>query len=306
MKLAAIGILTVLGFVYSQPFLRAQSSATGSEKAAGSAISFDIASVKPNKSGSSSGGLNIPLLGDVYHPNGGVLSGVNVPLVSYIYFAYKLTGNQFQILLPQLPKWVISERFDIEARAPEGNPTKDQMRLMTRTMLADRFKLVSHYETRQMPIYALVLVKPGRTGPQLQPHSDNIPCSTVPTDGSATVSIAGGLPTVCGGIVGMQTTVPGILRIGARNVNIEALATSLTQMANLDRSVVDGTGLIGTFDLTFEWPAQSRVSSIDSQSEATGPTFLEALHDQLGLKLRSTTGPVEVLIIDHIEEPSPN
>jgi uncharacterized protein (TIGR03435 family) len=97
--------------------------------------------------------------GDVYPPNGGVFSGTNVPLISYIYFAYKVTGSQFQLLLPHLPKWVLTDRFDIEARA-NGNPTKDQMRMMMQSLLADRFKLSMHYETQELPAFALVLANP--------------------------------------------------------------------------------------------------------------------------------------------------
>ena len=141
---------------------------------AGGNVSFDVASVKPNKSNQSSS-INVPLLGDA-PPNGGLFSATNIPRVSYIYFAFKLTGNQFQILLPQLPQWVIADHFDIQARA-EGDPTKDQMRLMVQSLLEDRFKLTSHYETRQRPVFALVLDKPGKLGPQLQAHPNDASCS---------------------------------------------------------------------------------------------------------------------------------
>lgn len=70
-----------------------------------------------------------------------------------------------------------TDRFDIQARA-EGNPGKDQMRLMMRSLLADRFKLAIHHETRQVPAFAIVLVKPGKTGPQLQLHPNDAPCPT--------------------------------------------------------------------------------------------------------------------------------
>src|SRR5580692_5770822 len=84
---------------------------------------------------------NFPLgPGDVYVQNGGLFSANNLPLVTYIFFAYKFIGNQAQYLLPQLPEWTKSEQFDIQARAA-GNPGKDQMRLMMRALLADRFKL---------------------------------------------------------------------------------------------------------------------------------------------------------------------
>jgi len=118
---------------------------------------FDVASVKPNESDDSPTS-NFPLgPGDVYIPNGGFFSATGQPLNIYLKFAYKITGSQWQSLEPQLPPWTGSERFDIQARA-EGNPTKDQMRLMMRSLLAERFKLAIHTEQRQAPVYGRFLV----------------------------------------------------------------------------------------------------------------------------------------------------
>ena len=130
------------------------------------------------------------------------------------------------------------------------------MRLMIQTLLEDRFKLAVHYDTRQLPVFALVLAKPGITGPQLQPHPDDSSCSTPPANGPAaapTETIAGGFPKACGGILGMPASAPGHLRAGARNVPIGVLAASLAQMGDLDRAVLDQTGLSGTYDFSFEW-----------------------------------------------------
>ena len=134
--------------------------------AAGKLPEFDVASVKQNKSSTLQVNSNFPLgPGDVYVPNGGFLSATNFPLITYLFFAYKIKGNQGQYLLQQLPKWVTEDRFDIQARA-EANPNKDQMRLMRRSLLADRFKLALHTETREVPVLGFVLLKPGRPGPQ--------------------------------------------------------------------------------------------------------------------------------------------
>jgi Protein of unknown function (DUF3738) len=134
---------------------------------------FEVTSVKQNKSGSDSASMNVPIgPGDAHTAVGNFFSGTSLRLFSYIYFAYNLTGNQLQLLWPQLsrlPGWVSTDRFDILARA-NGNPTKDQMRLMMQSLLVDRFKLATHYETRQLPVFALVLAKPGKTGPQLRRH----------------------------------------------------------------------------------------------------------------------------------------
>ncbi len=282
-------------------------------EAASSKLAFNSASVTLNKSATQDASMNVT-------PASGLLSGTNARLISYIYFAYNLTGNQFQLLMPQLPKWVISDHFDIQARA-DGNPSKDQMRLMMQSLLADRFKLASHYETRRLPVFALVLVKPGSTGPQLQPHPEDSTCSTALSQTSAgvasapTATVAGGLPTVCGGIEGMPPSPSGRLRAGARGVPIGLLASTLAQIGNLDRAVLDRTGLSGNFDFTFEWtpqlhgpgtPQEVLPVAANPHSGQAGPTFQLDLQEQLGLKLELQDGPVEVLVIDHIEKPLGN
>jgi uncharacterized protein (TIGR03435 family) len=282
-------------------------------EAASSKLAFNSAAVTLNKSATQDVSMNVT-------PAGGLLSGTNARLISYIYFAYNITGNQFQLLMPQLPKWLINDHFDIQARA-NGNPSKDQMRLMMQSLLADRFKLAVHYETRRLPVFALVLAKPGRTGPQLQPHPENSTCSTPLSQSSAGVAsaptaiVAGGLPTVCGSIEGMPSTPSGRLRAGARGVPIGLLASTLGQMGNLDRAVLDRTGLSGNFDFTFEWspqfhgpgtPQEVLPVAANAHSGQAGPTFQQDLQEQLGLNLEPEEGPVEVLIIDHIEKPTEN
>jgi len=123
-----------------------------------------VASVKPNRSDSPPAS-NFPLgPGDVYVRNGGLFSATGFPLIIYISFAYKMIGNQEQYLLRQLPDWAKVERFDIQARA-SGDPGKDQMRLMMRALLADRFQLRIRFERREVPVLAFTLAKAGKTGP---------------------------------------------------------------------------------------------------------------------------------------------
>jgi bla regulator protein blaR1 len=278
---------------------------------ASSKLAFTSASVTPNKSATQDTSMNVS-------PASGLLSGTNARLIAYIYFAYNLAGNQLQLLMPQLPKWVINDHFDIQARA-DGNPSKDQMRLMMQSLLADRFKLAVHYETHRLPVFALVLAKPGRTGPQLQPHPEDSTCSTALSQTSAgeasapTATVAGGLPTGCGSIEGMPSTPPGRLRVGARGVPTGLLASTLAQIGNLDRAVLDRTGLSGNFDFTFEWtpqlhgpgtPQEVLTVAARARSDQSGPTFQQDLQEQLGLTLERQEGPVEVLVIDHIEKPS--
>ena len=131
--------------------------------------SFEVASVKLNKS-ADQGYSNFPLgPGDVYSSNGGRFTARDLPFVSYLFFAYKITGDQSEAVVSQLPGWATMDRFDIEAKT-DGDPakdTKDQMRLMVQSLLAERFGLVARYETKQVPVFALTLAKPGKTGPQL-------------------------------------------------------------------------------------------------------------------------------------------
>ena len=274
-------------------------------------LAFEVASVKRNTSGSESSAMNVPMgPGDIYPSNGGVFSATNVPLISFIYFAYDLSGAQFQLLLPHLPDWVIKDRFDIQAQA-HGTPTKNEMRRMMQVLLADRFKLSVHYETQQLPVLALVLARPGKTGPQLQPHRDDPPCSTSgPQFVSASQTPAilpSGLPADCSDIVGLPSS-SGHHRVGARNVSMQLLANWLPQIGNLDRAVVDRTGLNGTFDLRFEWESQLPNSPAPSPQQSRlpepGSDFLDDLSQQLGLKLEPQTGPVSVLVIDHVENPT--
>jgi uncharacterized protein (TIGR03435 family) len=280
---------------------------------AGGKMAFDVASVKQNKS-SDLPHANFPIgNGAVMFPVGGLFSIGNIALRDIIAFAYKLTIPQTHTLMLGLPSWIDSERFDIEARA-EGNPTKDEFRLMVQSVLADRFKMTIHRETRQLPVYWLVLSQAGKTGTQLKPHTDDTLCldlSTGPKPIPAATPPGGVMPPLpCGGIAGFGAVpnAPGQLWMGARKVTMALLAAELSEFdSNVDRPVLDRSGLSGTFDLMLQWAPQPRdLQPGGFQPDPTGPTFLEALKDQLGLKLESQTGPVDVLVIDHLEQPSEN
>ena len=141
-------------------------------------------------------------------------------------FAYKLTSEQqAAVRTANCRNGRSTDRYDIQARAT-GNPTKDQYRLMMQALLADRFKLAIHYETKQIPVFALVLDKPGKLGPQLQPHPSDAPCSTAPpargaSSGlAATDTLRADFPEICGAISRMQPSAPGRFRDGARNMSL--------------------------------------------------------------------------------------
>jgi bla regulator protein blaR1 len=285
------------------------------QDAAGGKMAFTTVLIKRDtKAPPGARNSNFPLgPGEVYVPNPGVFRALNFTLIEYIEFAYKLTETQEPFLLAQLPKWATTDHFDIQARAQE-NPTKDQMRLMVQSLLADKFRLAVHYETRRVPVLALVLDQPGRLGPLLQKHPDDLPCTTnpqlpSPSPGSSPQFRDTRFPAACGGILGMAPSVPGRFRSGARNIPMELFAASFPVTNETDRPVVDRTGLTGKFDYALEYTPQLQPSSPSgeaSRRDLTGPTLLEALKEQLGLKLESQTGDVDVLVIDYVEEPPAN
>ena len=318
---AALAVLGIAGLL-AGPRLRAQSDAgqaSGGQPPtpqwqidAGGKMEFDVASVKQDNTPLSPQTVhsNVPLgPQDMYSPTGGLLSATNFPLIQYIVFAYKLTSTQFESVQSQLPKWATANHYDIQARGA-GNPTKDQFRLMMQALLADRFKLAIHYEIKQQPIFALVLDKPGKLGPKLQPHPADSPCSTAgDAPGAPPTTVTGGFPELCGAFSGWP--VSGRIHVGARNVPMEMIATYLTnpQLIGADRAVIDKTGLAGKYDFIVEFTPQINGAlppGVDFQPDESGPTFLEALKEQLGLKLDSQTGPVPVIVIDHVEPPSEN
>jgi uncharacterized protein (TIGR03435 family) len=290
--------------------LTAQSGAPQWQIDAGGKMSFEVASVKASEPGDHGYRMNFPLtLGPNFVPVGNRMS-VNVPLRVLIGFAYKLSPGQTRFLMPGLPNWVDSEWFEVEARA-SGNPTKDQFRLMAQSLLADRFALTVHHESRRLPIFALVLSRLGKTGPQLTPHTDDSMCAGDEQQDLLHTFNPGLPPFPCGSILfpGMAPSVPGRIKGGGRDLTLDYFAAFLTgfQGLGLDRPVMNQTGLGGSYDF---WMELVRPSStplpIGVQTDPTGPTLFEALRDQLGLKVKATTGAVDVLVIDHIEEPSPN
>ena len=267
---------------------------------------FEVASIKPTQE-KAPPNSNFPLgPGDAYTPNGGHFSASNFPLFTYISFAYKLMPEQAQRFAAQMPSWAMTERFDIQARA-QGTPGKNEMRLLMRALLAERCKLAVHEEEQQVPVAALMPSKPGKLGPQIQPHPAGTPCPKDAPPGRASEDQR--FPLLCGGLLEMQPSAPGRLRFGARDVTLAFLAKSLSTGNSSGRPMIDATGLTGTFDFNLEWAADIKGppgAGADTPSDPTGPTFEAALRDQLGLKLVSQKGSLTVLVLDHLERPSAN
>jgi uncharacterized protein (TIGR03435 family) len=262
-------------------------SSTGSAQAPG-ALQFEVASIKPNKSDS-------PVQNVDMQP-GGRLTVTNFPLNDMIRLAFgtpqALAPNQ----LSGGPSWAASDRFDIVAKA-EGNPSREQILLMLRTLVTERFKLKVHSETRVLAMYALVLARgDGRLGPRIRlSNIDNIDCSTPSTREQ--------VAPPC------QVRQAPASRTG-RAVTMAQVARSLVGGVG-GLPVLDHTGLAGRFDFDLEWtpdqplrlpPNAPNLPPIDPN----GPSIFTAVKEQLGLKLESTKGPVDVLVIDHAEHPSEN
>jgi uncharacterized protein (TIGR03435 family) len=266
-------------------------------------LEFDVASVKQNKSADQPN-MNFPLgPGDVYVPNGGNFVASNLPLIVYINFAYKVTANQMQAIQKQLPAWVMSEKYDITAKTEKHDATKDEMRLMMRSLLAERFKLVVHSESQQTQVYRLVMAKPGTLGPKLRLHPASAVCSSDPlkpdADGKAadpaSWTDSGGFSTICGGILGVPSKQPGTIAFGASNVGVGLLASTLTG--------------VGKYDFVVEFapergPGPGDGANISLPLDSAGPSLEQAMKDQLGLKLESQRGSVDVWVVDHVEHPT--
>jgi hypothetical protein len=172
--------------------------------AAGGKMEFEVASIKPGEVGKFSP-PNIALnIDDTPIPPGGRFTA-DFTLPVYIEFAYKLmlTREEQETMVAHLPKWVAAQPFVIEAKAPTAEVTKDQMRLMMQSLLADRFKLVVRFETQELPAFALVPIKPGKTGPRLRPHAEGLACDAkwiARADRTAPSVPPGGFMPTCGDV----------------------------------------------------------------------------------------------------------
>lgn len=272
---------------------------------------FDVASVRQNKSDDEAYMNVSPVLGDSPVSTGGVYSARNIPLIQFIAFAYSLTQIQLASVVAQVP-WTAEDHFDIEARAA-GDPDKAQYRLMMQSLLADRFKLAVHRETRMVPVYALVLAKRGQFGPQLRLHNPNDPvCAAPPSKSESnpphTEADPQGFPLTCGGPLRMKASAPGRMKNGGRDATMARFAAIETGVGEVDRPMVDETGIKGTVDYVFEWGKAYHGNGLtpDIQPDPDAPTFQEALKEQLGIKMVSQKAPQELFLIDHLEPPSAN
>jgi uncharacterized protein (TIGR03435 family) len=208
---------------------------------------------------------------------------VNSSLADLIMFAYSVQKKQ----ITGAPDWIEQDRYDINATPDqEGTPGADQVRLMIRKLLADRFQLKFHHDKRELSAFVLTV---GKDGSKLKPAQPN-----------------GNLHGI-----GVQPAKSGAMMF-ANNSPIPAF-TSFLQSLVLDRPVVDQTELTGKYDLTVTFTPDDSLFNGQplgfpepAEGVEAAPRFFDAIQQQLGLKLTAEKAQVDVLAIDHVEKPSPN
>ena len=295
-----IAIAVAIGVILVPPIAGAQAP-PGIDRTVSSSLMFDVASVKPNDLGPES---------ELWSFRRGRFTARHVTLNALIRSAYgrperPLTG--FQVVGG--PAWVAFDRFDILATAPDtpesSRGTFDATVLaMLRNLLEERFQLKAHVETKEYPLFALVLARPdGRFGPGLRRRTDPCTPAIVGDRGEASAASLPGR-RACGG-----RTAPGMLT--ANGATMANLTTALSLIPGVDRIVVDRTGLAGTFDIDLRWasepaPARTQGAMPAPPVASTAPVLFTALREQLGLELERTSGRVDVLVIDRVTQPTPN
>jgi uncharacterized protein (TIGR03435 family) len=229
---------------------------------------FDVAAIKPNKSGSNSTSMGT---------SHGRLTATNVTARTLILKAFQLRDIQ----LSGGPGWINTERFDISAKTADQTISDDDLWLSLQPLLIDRFYLKFHRETRQEPLLFLVTSK---VKPELVPHVGiQNPSMRISNNGGKT-------------------------SLDAKNISMAKFASTLAEFTS--HVVLDNTRLNGGFDFKLEWAQdhteESALSTIEESLGVTGPSIYTALQEQLGLKLQRATGPVESLVVDAIDRPTPN
>lgn len=278
------------------------------QKAAGGKKAFEAASVRASRLGTPTRGVEQLAQLDVAPLSGGLFSA-NAPLIFYITFAFKIDDtSESARLSAQLPDWAWTNSFDIKARSYE-NPTRDQLRLMLQSLLEERFKLAMHTEVRPLPVYALVLGKQGRPGPQLFPHPEDEKCVVRPDSVESLPLSTHKRPVFCG--IDKWRSEDHQLHLRMVNVTLDQAANYLSAMGAFygglgSRPFLDRTGLAGHFDLNIEFMPKNSDVSQDSSEDAGGRSLVDALRRQLGLELKKGTGLITTYVIDHIEMPSAN
>jgi len=260
------------------PFCRSQAGQTvpaaPADPAPNISPEFDVAVIRPNP-GDTTGHSHI-----WSSASDGNFMAQNVTAIELIRYAYGMPETR----ISGGPGWMRAAKFDLEAKSDpaidvqlrglDSAPAREQKQHMLQALLADRLALKVHQETRELPIYELVVA---RGGPRFQPSKIN---GTTINNGNANITVAGSDHTVA------------------------LLAEQLSRA--LGRVVVDKTGLDGRYELTLKWSTDEVAAGPGGPSADAGPSIFTAIQEQLGLRLESGKGPVPILVVDHLERPSEN
>jgi uncharacterized protein (TIGR03435 family) len=272
-------------------------------------LSFEVASIKP--SNPNAGGGDGKTKGGGPGPRAGLDHGrlnFSSTLFGLIIRAYGIAGcgeiKADCVLISGGPEWLKKDRFDIQAKMPDGSPDytflqflrgqAPQIELMLQAMLAERFNLKFHREMKQLPVYALTVVKKGSKLKEASGEMIQLKDGTSVKNQSLLWTPA---PLPDG------TRSDHLIRMFVRDQSMQSLVDSLSRL--MDRPVLDRTGLKGTFDITMDYE-KNQDGTDTPGADIMGPAMFTAFQEQLGLKFESTRAPVEVLIIDHVEKPSEN
>jgi uncharacterized protein (TIGR03435 family) len=243
---------------------------------------FEVASVKATPPSQQGPGRPGGCRGGPGTSSPGSWNCTDMPLFDLIRWAWQLKLYQVNA-----PEWIRNERFDVTAKFPQGT-TREQSRLMEQNLLTERFQLTLHHEQKQMPVYELTVAKDGPKlkGPSPQPEGTANAARSRGVD-------AYGCPLQPPGWGGMFATRDRRL-LGAPNSSIDDLAANLSSF--LGRPVLNATGLTGPYDILLCFVPDNAVDP------EPGPTLPAALREQLGLKLESKAGAIDVVVIDHAEK----
>jgi uncharacterized protein (TIGR03435 family) len=228
--------------------------------------SFEVASIKPSRNSTTDSNVD--------SAPGGRLTATNITVRELIRLAYGVKDYQIE----RAPGWLKGERYDIAAKSAIASKTSlEQEQSQVRGLLIDRFHLATHRETKQTQVYLLVL---GKDGPKLTVHNDGT---------------GAGTRTACGHLAGKRLTTDAIAAVLSRQ---------------FERDILNRTGMSGKYDFQLDWTPDSGPCPVSPDSEGGSavslPSIFTAIQQQLGLKLESSKGPVEFLVIDRIEKPSAN
>jgi uncharacterized protein (TIGR03435 family) len=283
MRMMIAVFIAVCGFA----MLSAQTPVAGQTQ--GTRPSFEVAAVKINKS--NDGRVMIGM------QPGGRYTATNVPLRLLARNAYRLQDTQ----LVGGPDWISSMRFDVSAKA-EGNPAPAQVQEMLQSLLAERFGLIVHKDTRELPVYALKLAREdGKLGPKLT--TSTVDCGAPRERGTPPPRPAPSGPIPCA-----IRIAPGNLTAGGQRMS--DVANTLSPIVN--RNVVDRTNLTGRYDLELSWTPDQLTPGPGGLSgggagpalDPNAPSLFTAIQEQLGLKLDSDRAPIEVTVIDQAHQPT--